>query len=331
MDQTFPVLDALHVLGTALQVRLRGEVARRDFDASIVTIKTMFALARHLGDYPASAANRLGVSIAEPGARLPDGDDSAAGLPQSLLGPDGSAGSAGGPPQGLSGRPGAGGFGAETAPRRRDDRRADREVRVAPVGDVLDSRANSPAGRPGVSARNWPRSAQDVKNLTDARLRLVGTGCWSAVSLPPTQVILLDELRAFRIRRDEGMKSIALAPWQFESLTSHRKANDEEKGILADLLPGIIEARREQAHVEQRIAILRHVEALCMYAVRHHGTLPGSLEAVDVPLPVDPFTGKAFAYALDGTTARLRCATNGMEKPARNGPHYAITLTNSGR
>src|SRR4029079_4421854 len=52
-DLTLPVLDSLRVLGEALQVRFRGEVARRDFDAAIVTAKTMLALARHLGEFPA--------------------------------------------------------------------------------------------------------------------------------------------------------------------------------------------------------------------------------------------------------------------------------------
>src|SRR5262249_7076873 len=37
----------------------------RHFDDAIHTAKTMFALARHLGEHPTQAANLLGVSIAE--------------------------------------------------------------------------------------------------------------------------------------------------------------------------------------------------------------------------------------------------------------------------
>ena len=63
-ELNFPELSSLQVLGEALQVRFRGEVARRDFDAAIVTAKTMFALARHLGECPALSANRVGLAIA---------------------------------------------------------------------------------------------------------------------------------------------------------------------------------------------------------------------------------------------------------------------------
>src|SRR5262245_5887431 len=58
-------LAPLRELGAALQLRFRGEVARREFDNAIVTAKTMFALARHLGECPTSAANLLGIAIAE--------------------------------------------------------------------------------------------------------------------------------------------------------------------------------------------------------------------------------------------------------------------------
>src|SRR5262249_39386089 len=43
----------------------RGQVAGRHFDDAIGTAKTMFALARHLGEYPAEAANLVGLSVAD--------------------------------------------------------------------------------------------------------------------------------------------------------------------------------------------------------------------------------------------------------------------------
>ena len=64
-DLRLPELAPLRELAGALQLRFRGEVARRDFDDAIRTAKTMFALARHLGESPASAANRLGLAVAD--------------------------------------------------------------------------------------------------------------------------------------------------------------------------------------------------------------------------------------------------------------------------
>ena len=45
-------------------MRFRGEAAGRRFDDAVRTAKTMFALARHLGEHPTEAANRVGLSVA---------------------------------------------------------------------------------------------------------------------------------------------------------------------------------------------------------------------------------------------------------------------------
>ena len=65
LPAAFHDLTPLHELAVALQVRFRGEVARGDFDDAIRTAKTMFAFAKHLGECPALAANRLGLQVAE--------------------------------------------------------------------------------------------------------------------------------------------------------------------------------------------------------------------------------------------------------------------------
>ena len=77
-------------------------------------------------------------------------------------------------------------------------------------------------------------------------------------------------------------------------------------GLFADLLPHIIKLRRTQGRLEQQIALLRHVEALRLYAAEHDGKLPARLSDISVPLPVDPVTGKPFAYAAERNTAHLR-------------------------
>ena len=127
--ETLPAeLGPLQVLAAALQVRFRAEVAGRHFDDAIRTAKTMFALARHLGEHP--------TEVAEPGRavgrasrpRHAGRDGAAAGLPQPLLGADRSALSAGGSAQGRAGRPHPGRGGAAVAPRRRShDGGRDRE------------------------------------------------------------------------------------------------------------------------------------------------------------------------------------------------------------
>ena len=72
------------------------------------------------------------------------------------------------------------------------------------------------------------------------------------------------------------------------------------------LVPVMHNVRQAQGRVDQRIALLRHIEALRLHAAEHDGTLPAKLSDVAVPLPVDPVTGKPFRYEVTGNTAHLR-------------------------
>ena len=79
--------------------------------------------------------------------------------------------------------------------------------------------------------------------------------------------------------------------------------------------------------MDQLIGLLRHVEALRLYAALHDGTLPAKLSDVRVPLPVDPFTGKPFRYLVIGNTAHLRgTAPAGREKDPGFNIHYEVTI-----
>ncbi len=56
--------------------------------------------------------------------------------------------------------------------------------------------------------------------------------------------------------------------------------------------------------------------------------LPAKLSDVKLPLPMDPISGKAFRYDLDGNTATLRgAAPAGQEKNAPFNLRYEITVS----
>ena len=118
------------------------------------------------------------------------------------------------------------------------------------------------------------------------------------------------------------MKLLAFAPWQIDELIDVSKPGE---GLLAVLLPPVVELRVRQGRFEQRVAFLRHVEALRMYAADHGGKLPTKLSDLAVPLPVDPFTGKSFAYDATSTTVRLR---GGSPKSDPRTPGYNVTIQN---
>jgi hypothetical protein len=118
-----------------------------------------------------------------------------------------------------------------------------------------------------------------------------------------------------------------LPVWQAEAMADRIKAG-RKPALFADaLIPATYGVRRAQGRLDQRVALLRHVEALRLYAAEHGGTPPASLSEVAVPLPDDPFTGKPFRYEVKGSTAHLRGSPpSGEEKAAVYNVHYEITL-----
>jgi hypothetical protein len=176
--------------------------------------------------------------------------------------------------------------------------------------------------------------AKNPEKVGAARKRLVDGGLSERTleSFPPEQVILLDQARECRARFDEIARIMSFPAWQFEALYDERNGGKIGQPTFADeILPtvALVSGRRAHARFEQRIALLRHVEALRMYAAEHNGAFPAALADVSVPLPVDPFTGKPFGYEQKAGTAHLRGTPPQAEKNiAAFRVHYEITLRN---
>ena len=59
-----PELQEIRLLANPLKVRFRSEVASGRFDRAMHTAKTMFAMARHLGEHPTLIGTLVGLSMA---------------------------------------------------------------------------------------------------------------------------------------------------------------------------------------------------------------------------------------------------------------------------
>jgi hypothetical protein len=334
MDLMLPEQGPLRILGTALRVRFRLEIAGKRFDDAVGTAKTMFALARHLGENPTVAANRTGFFIAnlaldtleemvgQPGC--PNLYWALTDLPCPLV--DLRKGIQGDRALVL----------ADLRPIRDDAPMTEEEIEkvVSRLSGVMGF-AREQAGQPPRSMRAALKArVNDSARVKAARNRMVGARgieelirkIAAVAQFPPVQIILLDEKREYESQCDERAKLLALAPWQIDALAGEDCGCGED-GLFADLVPDILTLRRMQARMEQRIALLRHVEALRMYAAAHEGKLPEKLSAVAVPLPNDPFTGKPFVYKVESAIAHLHgYPPRGEEKNADYNIRYAITL-----
>jgi hypothetical protein len=317
-----PDVQQMQMLAKALKVRFRSEVALRRFDDALRTAKTMFAMSRHLGEHPTLIGGDIGFAIADlalgpleeileqPGC--PNLYWALTNLPSPLVTID----------KGLEGE------------------------RALVLVEFRDFDASAPMSaeqlgrltayldrlllKPGNWVRNWlDARTKDQTNVSAARRRLVDHGLAEErlPRFPVDQVILLDEKREFEVRRDDLMKTMALPSWQADALAGQTRATQEPALFTDALLEGVYSTRRRQVRLDQRIALLRHVEALRIYAAEHAGTLPANLGDFPVPLPDDPFTGKPFRYEVAGNTAHLRGSPPaGMEKDPTYNVHYSVTL-----
>ncbi len=149
---------------------------------------------------------------------------------------------------------------------------------------------------PGVAAR-----AKDEDRLRAARKRLVESGldAEKVKQFPARQVILLDEKLQYRTQLEDDLKTGGLPYWEQEKLRAAAPKEKRGESLLALMMPDFTRTfpvRQAGVRLDQRLALLRCVEALRAYAAENDGKLPAKLDDVKLPLPVDPITGKPFPY-----------------------------------
>jgi hypothetical protein len=313
-----PDLQQLRTLANALKARFHTEVATSRQDDAFRTAKTLFAMSRHTGEHPTLIGDLVGIAIAHVGIacleellQQPDCPNlywTLTNLPDPLV----------------SMQPGLAG----------------ERVLVAGEFPELDEKAPMKpeqlkkliahlSGLSGNTRDFLKAHIKDAGYLSAARRRLVEAGHPEdrLLRFPAEQIIILDELRGFDERRDEIVKFMTLPAWQVETLAGPIIKPRKDAGLFDEALPAFLKVRRAQGRLEQRIALLRHVEALRLYAAAHDGRFPAKLAEVSVPLPVDPFSGKPFHYEVDNATAHLRGSPPpGEEKNAGFNIHYELTI-----
>jgi hypothetical protein len=323
-----PDVQQLRPLASALKVRLRAEVALARFDDALRTAKTMFAMSRHLGEHPTFVGNLVGMVIAhsaigpleemleQPGC--PNLYWALTNLPIPLVSLErGSQGERMGIIQWMF--------------RDLDDSApmsADRVNSFIAYMDKLLDREFPLKLAGGLRAWLVARTKDDGM-VGAARQRLVEVGLSEAQvrRFPADQVMLLDAKRELEVRFDSAMKTIKLPVWQSEAVGNRYKPTREPALFADEFVPAVDQVVRSRGRLEQRIALLRHVEALRLYAAEHNGSLPTKLSDLTVPLPDDPFTGKPFRYEVIGVTAHLRgTPPSGTEKDPAYNFHYEVTL-----
>jgi hypothetical protein len=150
-------------------------------------------------------------------------------------------------------------------------------------------------------------------------------------AMPPAQVLMMYIAGTYADLRDDVFKLTYLpfpqaAPLLPKAAEQLRAATGGEGVRFAKLfLPSTANVMKGQIRLERHLALLRAIEALRIYAAAHGGQLPESLDQItEVPVPLDPGTGKAFEYHRDGATATL--VSKLLGEPQTPGLRYRVTV-----
>jgi hypothetical protein len=333
-----PDVSKMRLISLRLRERFHDEVARGQIDDALGTAKTMFALSRHLSEHPTFMGNYMGLACAhlslaqlEELLELRDCPNlywALTNLPRPLIYLD----------RGIDGER----LMFQSGLSNLDDKAPMTPAQVKKMIAQIDRSFGFNFKVAKYRTQPWLDARKAEPGLlAAARARLIECGIpeEQLLKFPAEQLLLLDEKWRYELRRDEVMKLMNVPLWQaqesmakLEDAILKEEVNYKHLFTLSDsVLDWTKITRGTQGRVEQRIALLRHVEAIRLYAADHQGQLPTKLGDITVPLPDDPFTGKPFRYSLEGTAAHLRGSPPpGSENEAIFNLHYEITIRKPG-
>jgi hypothetical protein len=316
--------------GRLLALKVRVEVAERNYDEAVRTLETGLAFGRHVGDGPFLINNLVGLAIEgvlldrveelirQPGA--PNLYWALTALPRPLV------------PirRGLEVEQRMAEFMVPELTRLDDPRepeewgpfldrlqgRISNLIRLLSEATPDDTRLKALAGTDPARYKRevLPEARKAVKarrNLSDDQL----------AAMSDDQVVATHIVDQFRELRDEAFAGSYLPAAEAIRLAAatSRKLEALKAGPAAwygSLVPAIQAGIGAELRADRRVAALRVVEALRLFAAAHDGKLPDRLDEItEVPVPADPATGRPFEYRREGEAAQLSGETADLPLP----------------
>jgi len=137
--------------------------------------------------------------------------------------------------------------------------------------------------------------------------------------MTPAEVVVRHVFATYAELRDDMFKWFHVPYWQARAAIERAEQRLREAGtrevlpLASTMLPAIGACHLRVAEAQRRAAALRVIEAIRLYAARHDGRLPDRLDEIEeLPLPINPVTGRPFEYRREGDAALL--VADGPEK-----------------
>jgi hypothetical protein len=155
-------------------------------------------------------------------------------------------------------------------------------------------------------------------------------------AMPVLQVVLIFVTGEFDRWRDDTLKWVDLPYHQAGAGLQRMCARLQELEPAQQFLPmtrlvplpNMERIAGGMARLERTVAGLRCVEAVRLHAAAHDGKLPGTLDEIkEVPIPLDPMTGRAFRYSMREGRAVLEAPPppGELAVTAESGLRYELT------
>jgi hypothetical protein len=338
VEMVLPDMQSFRMTANMLALRARLQIADQNYDKALYSLQTGYALGRDLGDAPLLISALVGIAIGTEMSHQVEELIQAPGspnlywaltaLPRPLV-------SLRKPLQGERMLVYA------ELPELRDIETAhfSKEQEQALIEHVIRVVELMEDGGRSKGA-NWENrllaTALAAKIYPEAKRALVARGrpIEQVERLPVFQVVMIHVLHQYQRLQDDMFKWFNVPYWQAEPELAKVEqqigaAKSRLEGVpLILFLPAIRKVYAATVRLDRHIAALRCVEAIRLYAAAHDGKLPAALDQIaEVPVPVDPMTGKSFEYQADGTKARLSAAAPpGMASFPQNALDYELIL-----
>ncbi len=297
-------IQGLRTIAFLLSVQCRYQLAERRFDDAIDTLRTGFALARHIGNSQTLIQELVAIAIAqimlgrvEEWLQIPGSPNlywPLTALPKPLLDVRQSMESE------LNTL-------YRSLPQLRELHQTSLTVRevdhlLEKLFHALNDLSGSTKERGDlIVMQKLGIAVLAAKVYPEGRKSLLDQGhpAKEVDAMPMAQVALIYFLDQYDRMRDDILKWLALPSWQaLPALTQMEKdmrTVSRNLSIFSALMPAFSKIYAAKVRLEMNIASLRCAEALRLHAAAHEGQPPAKWSDLTlVPLPLDPATGKGF-------------------------------------
>lgn len=190
--------------------------------------------------------------------------------------------------------------GVETAKHSPDEWKAILQGVVGRLNRLSDLAYRNPrGGKLGVPAEEMTLGLS-LMSYENAKQRLVESGMASVEQMPVAQVVLIDAKRRIEFYSQEIEKAYCLPYSQFMKFSATTENQMQAEGrknlgaVIASMIsPATQQVRAAGARAESLIYEMMIVESIRNH-VSVHAQLPKSLDDLDLPAPMNPFTGKPY-------------------------------------